>query len=254
MRSPDPARRHTVGVYLAGAVLIATVAIAVVMGVALLFNAASGESRGTIDLSATSPATRPRAHLAPKASAVTLAPTTAPTTAAPAATTPPTTAATPPPTVPPGRGGALCVGDSVMQAASPRYYDVLSMCGTVDAAVSRQWGGAAGVIRSHSPYPDEVVIHMGTNGFTSPADVDSVLQPLADVPGVVLVTVQLNGTRRWEASENAEIAAAAGRWPNVRIADWKAVSDGHPEYFRSDRIHPTRPGALAYAGVIAGAL
>jgi hypothetical protein len=228
MRSQDPVRRHTLGVYIAGALLIATVALAVIIGGALLFNIGTSKSHGAVETAAASSTSAPVSHLALPAT-------------------------TPPPVVH-APGGALCVGDSVMQAASPRYYNVLTMCGVVDAAVSRQWGAAAAVIRAHSPYPAAVVIHMGTNGFTNPAEVDSVLSPLTHVRRVVLVTVQLNGTRRWEASENAEIAAAATRWPNVRVADWKAVSDGHPEYFRPDHIHPTRPGALAYAGVIAQAL
>jgi hypothetical protein len=235
------------GVYLAGGVLAVTVVLAFVLFIALLIGAASGQSRGHIDVTAT----QARSQLGNRlpttstgAPAAVAAPVPTTTTAVPATTPPPTAPA----------DGALCIGDSVMQAASPRYYNVLSMCGVVDAAVSRQWDAAASVVQAHAPYPDAVVIHLGTNGFTSPDRVDRVLQPLAGVRRVVLVTVQLNGTRRWEASENAEIAAAAARWPNVRIADWKAASDGHPEYFRADHIHPTRPGAIVYAGVIAGAL
>jgi lysophospholipase L1-like esterase len=141
-----------------------------------------------------------------------------------------------------------------MQSASPKYYNLLGMCGVVDATVSRSWGAAAGAVQGHAPFPDRVVIHLGTNGFTDAGEIDATLQALAAVPRVVLLTVQVNGTRRWEAPVNAEILAAAARWPNVRIADWKAVSDGHPEYFRSDRIHPSQPGAVAYANLIAATL
>jgi lysophospholipase L1-like esterase len=151
-------------------------------------------------------------------------------------------------------GGALCIGDSVMQSASPQYYNFLGMCGIVDATVSRSWGAASSTLAGHAPYPDRVVIHLGTNGFTNAGEIDAALQPLAGVPRVVLVNVQLNGSRRWEASVNDEILAAAARWPNVRIADWRSASAGHPEYFRPDRIHPTRDGAQVYANVIAGAL
>jgi hypothetical protein len=234
----DPVRRHTLGVYLAGGLLVATVVAAVLIGGALLFGLPAGSQDGS-DIADGPATTAP----VPRLAATT-------TTAGTATTAAPTTATAPPPK----GGGALCVGDSVMQSASPKYYDLLTMCSTVDAAVSRQWSGAVGTIRSHSPYPDRVVIHLGTNGFTSAEEVDAVLRPLAKVRRVVLVTVQVNGTRRWESSENVEIAAAATRWPNVRIADWKRVSDGHPEFFRPDRIHPTQAGAIAYANVINNAL
>jgi len=248
----DPVRRHTLGVYLAFGLLAATVVSAVFICGALLFGLPA-DSKDTVEIADSSPTSAPVPRLAATTTTLTMLPATtvAPSTAPPA-TAPPTTL---PPVAPPkGGGGALCIGDSVMQAASPKYYNLLAMCGTVDAAVSRQWGGAVGTVRSYRPYPDRVVIHLGTNGFTSAEEIDAVLRPLSDVRRVVLVTVQLNGTRRWESSENVEIAAAATRWPNVRIADWKAVSEGHPEYFRSDHIHPTQAGAIAYANVINGAL
>ena len=71
---------------------------------------------------------------------------------------------------------------------------------------------------------------------------------------VVVVTVQLNGTRAWESSVNGELWAAAGRWANVRIADWYGASSGHPGYFSGDSIHLSSSGAQAYAGVVAAAL
>jgi lysophospholipase L1-like esterase len=77
---------------------------------------------------------------------------------------------------------------------------------------------------------------------------------VSTVPRVVLVTVQLNGTRSWEGSVNTELRAASGRWGNVRIADWYGASSGHPEYFSGDRIHISSSGAQAYAAAIAAAL
>ena len=75
---------------------------------------------------------------------------------------------------------------------------------------------------------------------------------LAGVPRVVFVTVQLGGTRPWEAQANGEIRAAAERYPNVVVADWKAASDGHPDYTRSDGIHLSPGGGGVYAATIAG--
>jgi hypothetical protein len=141
-----------------------------------------------------------------------------------------------------------------MLGASPQYLDTLSMCGTVDAELSRQFSAAPAVVAAHAPYPGEVVVHLGNNGTIDRDDVDAVMAHLADVPRVVFVTVQLSGTRPWEEQANGEIRATAGRYPNVVVADWKAASDGHPDYTRSDGIHMSPTGRGVYAATIAAAL
>jgi lysophospholipase L1-like esterase len=179
-------------------------------------------------------------------------PTTAPPTSAPPA--PPSTAAAPAPTPPPpSTSGAYCIGDSVMLGAGPALFDLLSMCGTVDAVESRQMrtgGGAASVAASSGA--GVVVVHLGTNGPVTAAHVDDVLGRLGGVGRVVLVTVQTSGLGH-QSSANREIRAAAGRYGNVRIADWEAVSTGQPGYFAGDGIHLSRSGAQAFAQMLAGA-
>jgi hypothetical protein len=187
--------------------------------------------------------------------------TTAPPTTTSSSTTttvPPSTTTTTPTTAPAptpaAAGGALCIGDSVMLGASPTYTGTLTMCGTVDAAVSRQMSDGPAIVRSHAPYPGTVIIHLGTNGTVNGADVDEMMRALEGVPTVVLTTVQLNGGRSWQGQANGEIRAAAGRWPNARLADWEAASAGHPEYFHGDGIHLSAAGAHAYADTLASAL
>ena len=228
MQSPDAARSHLRGTVFAIAALFLTITFAVVIGGILVRGLGADESQGAIQTVA-------RGSSAPE------------TAESPGPTEPPEPSKSPAPSP------ALCIGDSVMLAASPQYYDTLTMCGTVDASVSRAWSSAASVVRGRS-HPDRVVVHLGTNGYTNAGEIDAVLSQLQDVNRVVLVNVQLNGTRRWEGSVNAEISAAVGRWPNVRLADWKSASAGHREYFRGDDIHPSQAGALVYAGVIAAAL
>ena len=187
--------------------------------------------------------------------------TTTSTTASPTTTTrapprsPPTTAAPAPPPAPAAAvGSALCIGDSVMLGASPQYLNTLSMCGTVDAELSRQFSGAPAAVAAHAPYPAAVVVHLGNNGTVDRDDVDAVMAHLAGVPRVVFVTVQLSGTRPWEGQANGEIRATPGRYPNAVVADWKAASEGHPDFTRSDGIHMSPAGAGAYAATIAAAL
>lgn len=203
----------------------------------------------------------------PKPTITTTAQPTTTTTAKPTTTTaaPATSASVPAPdltqaqpTTPPAASqdvsdtGALCVGDSIMLGASSQYYGTLTMCGTVDAKVGRQMSEGVPVVASHAPYPSTVIVHLGTNG--SIAGLDTILGYLQGVPRVVLVTVQLNGTRSWESADNAAIRAAAASRSNVVLADWYAASSGHSNYFISDHIHLTATGAQAYAATIAAAL
>jgi hypothetical protein len=204
--------------------------------------------RGRGRPSTTTSTTSSTSTTAPPAPTTTDAPTT---TAAP----PTTTAAGPAPAAAaPVAGGALCIGDSVMLGASPQYLNTLSMCATIDAELSRQFSSAPTTVAAHAPYPAAVVVHLGNNGTVDRDDVDAVMAQLAGVSRVVFVTVQLNGTRSWEAQANGEIRATAERYPNVAIADWKAASDGHPDYTRADGIHMSATGGGVYAATIAGAL
>jgi hypothetical protein len=261
--------------------LVALVAVVAVLGLvaAIVTRGGGGDANGEVNtLAAGSPGERAGAGAATSAPATTAPPAaavpTTPPSTAPATTAPPTTAATttlPPTPVPAAAptptdgaplaagtagapGGALCVGDSVMLGASADYQDTLGACTTVDATVSRQMSDGPSAVRAHAPYPDAVVVHLGSNGTVDRADLDALLGELRDVPEVVLVTVQLRGSRSWEGQANGEIAAARARWPNVRVADWKAASDPHPDYTDEDGIHLSRAGARAYAATIAAAL
>jgi len=245
----------------------AAVLAAVVLAGAIAISGGPWGNDPEVDASAISDVKATTTTTKPKATTTTAKPKPTTTTAKPTTTTAPpaTSASVPPPdlsqaqpTTPPAASqdvsdtGALCVGDSIMLGASSQYYGTLTMCGTVDAKVGRQMSEGVSVVASHAPYPSTVIVHLGTNG--SVAGLDTILNYLGGVPRVVLVTVQLNGTRSWEGPDNSAIRAAAASRGNVILADWYAASSGHPEYFISDRIHLTSTGAQAYAATIAAAL
>ena len=213
------------------ALLALAVVVALVVGIATVVNRSDGGSGLGNGVPGARPDSRPAA-----AGPHEVVPTTQP----------PTTTTRLPVT------GALCIGDSVMLGASISL-GALPPCAALDAIESRQVAEGPAALQAHAPYPPVVVIHLGTNGTMSPSDIDAMLGALRDVPTVVLVTVQLNGLRSWEDQVNTEIAAAAGRFPNVRLADWKAVSAEHPEYFREDQIHLSSQGAAVYAVAITAA-
>jgi hypothetical protein len=268
-RRPD---RGRIAAIVAGLLVVLLAVVVAVIG---------GERRGadtdtaaTVDLDRSAGATgstAPGSTSSPTSATTSSSTTTVPPAATTAPPPPPAPPSTPAPTAPPPPPapavaaapapaaadvpgtGALCVGDSVMLGASSTYFGTITMCGQVDAVVGRQVSAGAGALRSHGPFPGTVVIHLGTNGPTDAGQLDDMLGVVAGVSRVVLVNVQLNGTRAWESSVNAELAAAAGRWPNVHLADWYAASAGHPDYFR-DGIHLTSAGAHAYAATIAAAL
>lgn len=256
------ARYRVVAIAVAGVVVVALGAAAIAWGSPGdgIPDVAAASTKREVTATATRPTTTTTSSTTTTAPPPPPPPTTEPppsTTSASVPPPPPTTvqpapAAASPPDV--AGTGALCVGDSIMLGASSQYYGTLSMCGTVDAQVGRQMAAGAATVAAHAPFPPTVVVHLGTNGTVSAGEVDAVLGQLTGVSRVVLVTVQLNGTRSWEGPVNAELRAAAGRWGNVVIADWYGASSGHPDYFSGDRIHITSAGAQAYAGTIAAAL
>jgi hypothetical protein len=56
--------------------------------------------------------------------------------------------------------------------------------------------------------------------------------------------------RRWEGPNNDTIAAAAQRYPNIRLVDWHAIGNAHPDWFYDDGIHLRPVGRQAYADLV----
>ena len=72
--------------------------------------------------------------------------------------------------------------------------------------------------------------------------------------GHLVLLVNTRVDRSWEQLVNQRLAEAASSHPNVRLVDWFAASNGHPEYFVHDGVHLTVDGAHTYANLIAQAL
>lgn len=185
----------------------------------------------------------------------------APKTVAPTAT-PATTA---PPPIP---RKLLGVGDSVMLGAVETIESIPGWAVTVDARGCRQptWrGDGCGALdipsgvdalrsaRANGQLGGVVVVHLGNNGPLSAADFDAVMAEVADQPLVLALT--LHEPRSFEAPNNAVIAGATARWPNLRIVDWHTLASTHPEWFGDgEGIHLSDAGAQAMADIIAGQL
>ncbi|MBI1352523.1 MAG: hypothetical protein GC156_15585 [Actinomycetales bacterium] len=140
------------------------------------------------------------------------------------------------------------VGDSVMLGART----ALRARGfAVDAAVSRQaYVGPSLIRKKGSKLPQNVVVHLGTNG-TFPLDTCRRLVKAAGPERrVFLVTVFV--PRSWENSNNATIRQCAKSFPDgrVTVVDWNAVAQKNPSWFYQDHTHLKPTGARAFARLL----
>jgi hypothetical protein len=125
----------------------------------------------------------------------------------------------------------------------------------VNAAVGRSFGVGVEILtqrQNEGLLPDAVVIGLGDNGWVTTDQIDQAMHVLRDAS--VIALVNLKEPRSWEAHDNAMVADAARRYPNVVVVDWHDASANHPEYFWDDGIHLRPDGAAAYAHLIAAAL
>lgn len=114
--------------------------------------------------------------------------------------------------------------------------------------------------------PDAAVINIGTNDVDECAqavdcgpewaalELDDVWAPYvaAAVPCRIAVTVvyEPDGI----SGLNDRISFLHGTGPITHVADWKAHSAGHPEWFIDEEGHPTSAGRVAYAEFIVAEL
>jgi hypothetical protein len=100
---------------------------------------------------------------------------------------------------------------------------------------------------------DAAVVHLGTNGLIDEATARALLDQLAGLRRVVVVNVHAP-TLGWQDGVNEVLAAVAPTYPNVRMVDWHAAAEEHPEWLQPDRIHLRTAGNAAYAALVTVAL
>lgn len=138
----------------------------------------------------------------------------------------------------------VAVGDSVMLGAR---WELERRDVDVDAVKSR----SARVGIDIPGRPDDVVIHLGTNG---PMTLRECRRLVGSAPkGARVHLVTLAAPRRWIAGNNMVLRAcaqAAGRDRFVRLIDWEAAVREHPGWVYSDGIHLRPEGAKGYARLL----
>ena len=156
-------------------------------------------------------------------------------------------------TAPPAPIAKLALGDSVMLGAATQ----LAADGfTVDATESRAFVNGLDTVlalNEQGRLGDAVVVHLGTNGPIGGGDMTQMMETLAGVPQVLLLTIDVD--RDWTAGNNGLIYDAVNTYPNVSLLDWAGLSDSCPgDCFYSDGFHLRPEGQDYYASLIDGAL
>jgi hypothetical protein len=97
-----------------------------------------------------------------------------------------------------------------------------------------------------------IVMDLGNNDLLTEATVRAIFELVNANPRVIVVNTAV--PRPYREANNELLANLAPEYPNVRIVDWDAISDGHPEYFAPDGVHLVPTGASAYVIAIDEAL
>ncbi len=148
--------------------------------------------------------------------------------------------------------GRFALGDSVMLGAK----HALKAHGfaIVDAVQSRQaYSGPAELRRRGGSLPDNVVIHLGTNGTFPLSTCNGMVKAVGPDRHVFLVTIHV--PRSWTKGNNKVIRQCAAAHPGqVTVVDWDWAASRHPKWLYSDKTHLTPAGARGYARVIDAAI
>jgi len=97
-----------------------------------------------------------------------------------------------------------------------------------------------------------VVMDLGNNDLLTEETVRAIFELLKESPKIVVVNTAV--PRPYRDANNELIAELATQYSNVRVVDWNAISDGHPEYFAPDGVHLVPTGVSAYVIAIDDAL
>ncbi|MDQ6693960.1 MAG: acyltransferase family protein [Chloroflexota bacterium] len=146
------------------------------------------------------------------------------------------------------------IGDSVMIGAAPELTRVLGNI-DIDAAKSRAVSVGIDLLRARSAaglLGDVVIIHLGNNSYFSAREFDEMMAAAGS--GRTVIFMNLKVPRRWEAPDNAVIAAGVKRYPNAVLIDWRSAIMRQPALLAKDGIHIGPGGARVYAQLVAAAL
>jgi peptidoglycan/LPS O-acetylase OafA/YrhL len=97
-----------------------------------------------------------------------------------------------------------------------------------------------------------IVMDLGNNDLLTEETVRAIFELAKESPKIVVVNTAV--PRPYRDANNELLAELAAQYSNVKVVDWNALSDGHPEYFAPDGVHLIPTGVSAYVMAIDEAL
>lgn len=143
------------------------------------------------------------------------------------------------------------IGDSVLLSATEDIEKIFPKA-SVDGEVGRQLYLTVDHVRwlqSEQMVKPVVVTILGSNGTFTQGQLNDYIEALGTDRSLFFVTAKVD--KPWEQDANSQLFAAAQRYGNVNIIDWKSYSNDHNEWFYDDMTHPNVEGAKEFAKFIA---
>ena len=136
--------------------------------------------------------------------------------------------------------------------------DAAACRGTVYSCVSpgqsgRPASGLSALRSQRGRLGELVVIELGYNDRPLRASIDRILGELRSQGVKRVFWVNLSERRAGYRDTNRALDAAAARWPELRILDWRTMSARHGSWF-TDGIHLTAAGKSAFVRFLGQAL
>ncbi|MFD1319329.1 acyltransferase family protein [Loigolactobacillus zhaoyuanensis] len=144
------------------------------------------------------------------------------------------------------------IGDSVMLDGVDALQKIFPQM-IVDASVGRQVSESPAILTGYANkgvLANTVLIGLGTNGAFNEQQLDEIMRTVGAQRQVFWINVRVP-TRGWQNTVNNSLQQAAKRWPNLTVIDWYDYSNGHPDWFYDDQVHPNENGKQHYADFIA---
>ena len=146
-------------------------------------------------------------------------------------------------------GGIWLTGDSVILGIRTAL-DEVAPVSLINARIGRQAPELLEVMKRDKALAgtSPVIFNLGNNGLLTADIVKEIFELVKSQPSVIVVNTAV--PRPWRDGNNSLVAQIASQYSNVRIIDWNAISNGHPEYFAPDGVHLVPAGVEAYVNEI----
>lgn len=148
-----------------------------------------------------------------------------------------------------GTGGLWVTGDSVILGIRSTLGEN-KLISLINARIGRQAPELLSVILHDKPLAGDVpvIFNLGNNNALTREQTQAIFEALKDQPRIIVVNTAV--PRPWREGNNALIAEVAAQYSKVKVVDWNAISEGHPEYFAPDGVHLVPTGVAVYVAEI----